>query len=211
MGAVAEKATVQVRDMQTQLREALTNKKSVLNGAISTAKSKAAKVARGSKNVTSKMVTISGGDSGTESKGEFRRFKKHGSIMEMVVFSDGEEKTVSVDDMTEAEGSGMAEIIEYVADGGTHDMSEAEANTLAQVYQSVGGDADSVIRSYEMVYLSGYTGMEMPANVLPDAAAKDVYDSAKAEAAAEQWWLQVHLKRWQRTRLPIPVSILTKC
>lgn len=186
MGVVADKATAHVRDMKTQLREALTNKKSALNEAISTAKSKAAKVARGSKNVTSKMVTISDGESGTESKGEFRRFKKHGSIMEMVVFSDGAEKTVSVEDMTQAEGSGMAEIIEYVADGGTHDMSEAEANTLAQVYQSVGGDVDSVIRSYEMVYLSGYTGMEMPANVLPDAAAKAVYDSAKAEAAADE-------------------------
>ena len=186
MGVVAEKATAPVRDMKAQLREALTNKKSHLNTAINEAKSKAAKVSKHGKNLTSKMVTIADGESGTESQGEFRRFKKHGKIMEMVIFSEGAEKTVSVEDMTQAEGAGMAEIIEYVAGGGTHIMSETEANTLASVYQSVGGDAGRVIRGYEMVYLSGYSGLDMPVSVLPDAAAQAVYDAAKAEAEADE-------------------------
>lgn len=159
-------------------------------------------VKKGSKVPTSVKMTYDDGNGPV--KGEYQRFEKTaGGLLKVVIKGeDGTEKAVTVDDITEAEGAGIAHIIQYSQVAG-HAMSEEEANTMATAYRQVGGDAQEFVHGYEGAYLSGYAGITAPESSLPKNISQIAYDAGKAEAVADEKLRKARASKFKAVEDPV--------
>lgn len=125
-------------------------------------------------------------------QGEVVRFAEVDGSMQLVVEEETEggktERTVAPEDIGAAATKGLGAVIAYVTDASEqqHRMSEQEANTMLQVYNETGGDAQEFIEGYEAAYLAGYAGIEVPAVNIDSKAAELAYRYGAQNAQADE-------------------------
>lgn len=125
-------------------------------------------------------------------QGEVVRFAEADGSMQLVVEEETEggktERTVAPEDIGAAATKGLGAVIAYVTDESEQQrrMSEQEANTMLQVYNETGGDAQDFIEGYEAAYLAGYAGIEVPAVNIDSKAAELAYKYGAQNAQADE-------------------------
>ena len=137
---------------------------------------------------TDRTITYLAGDD-VKKQGKILRFTKDEGGMKMVVQTgekDTDTETVPLDSLTEAVGSGVAAIIDYVGAEQLHSISAEEASTMLNAYNITGGDAGRFIESYEKAYLEGYAGLDSQESILNPTVAKVANENGRREARADE-------------------------